>query len=38
MLFSTIEKKLAGQGLTIVALDKNRPWGGFLVLDETQAQ
>ncbi len=38
MLFSTIEKKLTDQGLRIVASDKNRPWGGFLVLDETQAQ
>ena len=38
MLISSIEKKLTDQGLTIVASDKNRPWGGFLVLDETQAQ
>jgi len=36
--FSGILNKLAKQGLTIVAADKQRPWGGFFVIDEDQAQ
>ena len=38
MEFSTIEKEIRAKGFKIIALDKNRPWGGFLALDETQAQ
>ena len=37
-LFSSVSKKLSDQGLTVVAADKQRPWGGFFVIDEDQAQ
>ena len=30
--------KLSNQGLRIDRYDLNRPWGGFFVLDENQAQ
>jgi hypothetical protein len=35
----SIEKKmLQTQGFTIAAKDETRPWGGFFVIDENQAQ
>ena len=37
-LYSSVSKKLSDQGLTVVAADKQRPWGGFFVIDEDQAQ
>src|SRR6478609_4243451 len=37
-IFDTIQSYLDKQGLTVVAKDANRPWGGFFVIDETQAQ
>ncbi len=37
-VFSTIEVQLNQQGFTIVQQDQNRPWGGFFVIDESQAQ
>ena len=37
-LFSSVSKKLSDQGLSVVAADKQRPWGGFFVIDEDQAQ
>jgi mannose-6-phosphate isomerase-like protein (cupin superfamily) len=36
--FSRIFAKLAEQGLHIVTSDEYRPWGGFIVIDENQAQ
>ena len=36
--FSRISVKLGEQGLNIVASDEHRPWGGFFVIDEVQAQ
>lgn len=36
-LFKDVEKKLTEQGFTIVDADKERPWGGFFVIDEEQA-
>lgn len=36
-VFTTVEKYLHDLGFTIVDKDHNRPWGGFFVLDETQA-
>jgi mannose-6-phosphate isomerase len=33
-----VEKYLAQNGFRIVAKDFNRPWGGFFVLDEGQAE
>jgi len=37
-VFAEIEHTLDTQGLRYVNKDETRPWGGFLVLDETQAQ
>ena len=37
-VFASVEKYLTGNGLKIAAKDFSRPWGGFFVLDESQAQ
>lgn len=37
-VFKEIESKLTGQGFTIQDHDFDRPWGGFFVIDEDQAQ
>lgn len=37
-VFSTIRKYLAEAGLAIDKEDSTRPWGGFFVLDEFQAE
>ncbi|GGH04623.1 phosphoheptose isomerase [Sphingobacterium alkalisoli] len=37
-LFSQIEEKITEQGFTIESTDQNRPWGGFFVINEDQAQ
>jgi mannose-6-phosphate isomerase len=37
-VFQKIESYLTEEGLIILAKDENRPWGGFFVIDETQAQ
>ncbi len=37
-LFSDVAVKLANQGLKVVSKDFDRPWGGFFVIDEEQAQ
>ncbi|MDO7876385.1 phosphoheptose isomerase [Hymenobacter sp. ASUV-10] len=37
-LFAEISARLRGQGFTIARQDQSRPWGGFFVLDEAQAQ
>lgn len=36
--FTSIENKIKELGFTIVSKDFERPWGGFLVISETQAQ
>src|SRR6476659_6478695 len=36
-LFNETEKMLAQSGFIIVQQDKDRPWGGFFVIDESQA-
>ena len=33
-----IENEIIGKGFKIVSRDFERPWGGFLVIDESQAQ
>lgn len=33
-----IENEIKSVGLSIVSHDFERPWGGFLVIDESQAQ
>ena len=35
---STVQLEIEGYGFTVVAKDYDRPWGGFLVIDEAQAQ
>lgn len=37
-LFSDVKGKLEKQGFQIKAHDFDRPWGGFFVIDENQAQ
>ena len=37
-ILEKVEGKLAEQGFSIVSKDENRPWGGFFVIDENQAQ
>lgn len=37
-LFKQIEKQLTEQGFSIDKQDQTRPWGGFFVIDESQAQ
>ena len=33
-----VQKEIESFGFTVVAQDFERPWGGFLVIEETQAQ
>jgi mannose-6-phosphate isomerase len=37
-LFQQTEQQLRQQGFSITRQDQDRPWGGFFVLNETQAQ
>ena len=37
-LFKTIETQILSQGLNIASSDLERPWGGFFVLEEKDAQ
>ncbi|MFD2201613.1 phosphoheptose isomerase [Shivajiella indica] len=37
-IFEKAEQLLKSLGLEIVKEDKNRPWGGFLVIEESQAE
>lgn len=37
-LFQEIEAQLSQQGFRVDNVDQNRPWGGFFVIDEEQAQ
>src|SRR5688572_31268537 len=37
-VLASVEKYLTDAGFKIAAKDFNRPWGGFFVLDESQAQ
>ena len=37
-LFSQLEQKLSDLGFSIDNIDQNRPWGGFFVINEDQAQ
>ena len=36
--FKKIENGIIGKGFKIISKDFNRPWGGFLLIDESQAQ
>lgn len=37
-IFAAVQSYLTDQGLTVVAKDFDRPWGGFFVIDEAQAR
>lgn len=37
-IFDTLEEKLISKGFIIDMQDRNRPWGGFFVINEKQAQ
>jgi mannose-6-phosphate isomerase len=37
-VFETVEEHLRNLGFNIVSKDSSRPWGGFFVLDEAQAE
>ncbi|RYU96443.1 phosphoheptose isomerase [Emticicia agri] len=37
VVFKEVEKVITDLGFTIANQDKSRPWGGFFVLDESQA-
>ena len=37
-LFDSVEKTLKDKGFNIEKIDQTRPWGGFFVIDEDQAQ
>ncbi|MGD8749474.1 MAG: phosphoheptose isomerase [Balneolaceae bacterium] len=37
-LFDTTEQEIKSRGFNIIDRDRNRPWGGFFVIDESQAQ
>ena len=37
-MFEKIKNKMESFGFSVVSHDFERPWGGFLVIDETQAQ
>ena len=36
-VFSDVAEFLNNKGFTIINLDNNRPWGGFFVIEESQA-
>jgi mannose-6-phosphate isomerase len=36
--FKVIKREIESFGFSIISLDFERPWGGFLVIDENQAQ
>ena len=38
MIYKEVELLLSNHNLTIISKDIDRPWGGFYVLDESQAQ
>jgi len=38
LIFKEIKKEIEFYGFSIVSKDFERPWGGFLVIDEMQAQ
>lgn len=37
-VFENVDRYLADQGFKIIARDFERPWGGFFVIDESQAE
>ena len=37
-MYQEIKKEIESFGFNVVSHDFKRPWGGFLVIDESQAQ
>jgi len=37
-MYQEIKKEIESFGFSVISYDFKRPWGGFLVIDETQAQ
>ena len=37
-IFDTVAQRLQIEGFNVINRDENRPWGGFFVIDEAQAQ
>ena len=37
-MYNILKKEIESLGFSVVSEDLERPWGGFLVIDETQAQ
>ena len=37
-LFNSVENLIKSKGFKIISKDFERPWGGFLVIDESQVQ
>ncbi|MDQ7948410.1 MAG: phosphoheptose isomerase [Pedobacter sp.] len=37
-IFDTVAQRLQMEGFNVVKRDETRPWGGFFVIDEAQAQ
>mgnify|MGYP005654351767 FL=1 len=37
-LFLDTKKQIERQGFNIIGHDFNRPWGGFLLIDESQSK
>ncbi len=37
-IFDNVAQRLKLEGFNVVARDENKPWGGFFVIDEKQAQ
>lgn len=37
-VFESVDKLLAKEGFQIIVKDQSRPWGGFFVIDESQAK
>ena len=37
-MYPEIKKEIESFGFSVVSSDFNRPWGGFLAIEETQAQ
>jgi len=37
-VFETVEQFIDSKGFTVIDKDTERPWGGFLVIDEDQAE
>ena len=38
VFFNTVQAEIKSYGFTVASQDFSRPWGGFLVIDEDQAQ